>query len=398
MSSTALVAAGLSLEAELLLEVAGVGPGRQAAVARILAQRLDWERVLRAAEDNRVVGLLCRALEREGFRGVPPDVRETVRACFAPIRFRSLSMAREMLELVALLEGEGIPVLPYKGPVLAATLYDDLADRQQADLDLLVPRDAFDRAKTRILARGYRLRILEVAALPDDCEVGLVRDDLDLLVELHWDILPTRFRDGFEVDALWRRAGTVAIGGRTIRALGPEDLLLLLCIHGGEKHRWMRLQMLADVARLLAKHRELDWGTLFARSSSIGRDATVLLGVLLAWLMLDAPLPPEIVQRAVADPALLAQAGMVRGRMFSTGLPSYRVWRQYVQRAVESSSSKGESVTATLGRGRYLATVLTPDWNDRRALRLPPALSLLYYVYRPLRLLRRHGPALLRRV
>ena len=50
---------------------------------------------------------------------------------------------------------------------------------------------------------------------------------------------------------------------------------------------------LADVARLLAATPDLDLGSVLDRAERIGGTRTVLLGVLLAHLMLDAPLEDE---------------------------------------------------------------------------------------------------------
>jgi Uncharacterised nucleotidyltransferase len=68
---------------------------------------------------------------------------------------RNVFLAGTLLKLLRLLEAHGIAALPYKGPVLAALAYGNVAFRQFGDLDLLVrPQDA-DRAKALLWAQGY---------------------------------------------------------------------------------------------------------------------------------------------------------------------------------------------------------------------------------------------------
>jgi hypothetical protein len=55
-----------------------------------------------------------------------------------------------------ILEGRGIPAIPYKGPVLAASLYEDLAVRPFSDLDILIKRKDVLKAMDLMTSLGYR--------------------------------------------------------------------------------------------------------------------------------------------------------------------------------------------------------------------------------------------------
>ena len=51
---------------------------------------------------------------------------------------RALWLTLELLNIHRHLQTRGLEVLPYKGPVLAETLYGNVAMRQFSDLDLLI--------------------------------------------------------------------------------------------------------------------------------------------------------------------------------------------------------------------------------------------------------------------
>ena len=239
----------------------------------------------------------------------------------------------------------------------------------------------------------------EAKQIASDCEFHYRRPGADLTVEVHWQALPQRHRFGLDIEDYWERLVPTELAGLKVSSFGPEDLLLVLCIHGGEKHCWVRLQMLADVARLLLKHRQdLDWELLFERARSIGREHTVLLGVFLAWVLLGAPLPEEIRSRSAQFNGVTTQAGITLGRILreDSGMPTYAGWQDYMKTI--QALSEGYDSNGYGGFWAYLGTVMTPEWKDRQALELPPSLSFLYYAYRPLRLVRSHGANLLKRI
>lgn len=365
---------------------------------------LDGERLVVCAQKNRVVPLLFRAVRSLAGAGLDASSQELLATHARRHQTEALVHLQECLRLLAAFAEQGVRAVPYKGPILAATLYDDLADRQYYDLDVLVAAEDVARARAVVSALGYEaLDRLEGGAehqhLAEDCELHFRHRVRGLVLELHWEALPRRHRDGFALDDVWERFVPLVLASRPVRGFGPEDLLLVLCIHGGEKHRWSRLQMLCDVARLLARHPALDWELLLARADEIGRRETVLLGVLCAWLLLEAPLPERLARLVALDDGLLAQAAATVGRIVRTdsGLVRFRAWSGYAQELVRRAAAGGVARRAAPGLSRYLAVVLRPEWTDRQALALPRALSLLYWLYRPWRLVRRHGTRLWQR-
>ena len=97
--------------------------------------------------------------------------------------------------------------------------------------------------------------------------------------------------------SIWRFFGARDAGpacGRDVPGLSPETLMLFLCVHGA-KHLWSRLQWLGDVARLARK--QPDWACIWELANEAGCARPVLLGLLLAHELLEAPVPEEILER-----------------------------------------------------------------------------------------------------
>jgi hypothetical protein len=199
-------------------------------------------------------------------------------------------------------------MVPYKGPALAALLYGNVALRQAGDLDIVVRRSEVDRARALLQARGYRPR----HALDRGGEAFMLRsrysEELERpdgpSVELHWGFTNGDVGLALDLDSLAPRLRAATLGGGGVPVFCPEDLLLLLCIHGG-KHRWDRLEWVCGVAELLrAEGAGLDWSALLERSAALGVRRMLLLGVLLALDLLEAPVPDAIVRHARSDAAV----------------------------------------------------------------------------------------------
>jgi hypothetical protein len=223
------------------------------------------------------------------------------------------------------------------------------------------------------------------------------RDQGDVHVELHWELLP-RNCGYFDTSYVWNHLTTTTLAGRPVRTLPPEELFVLLCVHHGSKHTWDRLKWIADVGRMIAAHKSIDWSGVLSRARSLDQERSVLLGCFLAESLLDVELPMGIRSAVHGDGSLGAHAALVRGRLFRPGhgLPGFREWSAYLH---------ADDVAGDLGAGsqvgrylQYFSSVMTPEWNDRYRLRLPGPLSFLHYMYRPARLMAEHGAALFKRL
>ena len=125
----------------------------------------------------------------------------------------------------------------------------------------------------------------------------------------------------FQLDRpeFWQRRTAVPLANKMVQGLTPEDLLIVLCVHGS-KHAWEQLRWVCDVAELLRSHQCLDWERILSSASNWRCRRLVYMGLSLAHLVLDAPLPKAVVARLSAD----SDVQMFSHRMPATLLASYR--------------------------------------------------------------------------
>jgi hypothetical protein len=376
-------------EADLLLWCARTCTDTERAdrLRALAAKGIDWDYLFCIAHPHGLMPLLHRRLNAVCPEAIPPNAAKRMNDYFQANTRRNLFLIAQLLDLLNILKANGISAVPYKGPVLAAFIYGDLAFRQFTDLDIFVHRRDVLRAKQLLISLGYqpqyRLSAAQEAAyLASQCELLLSLDDGKVAVELQWQIAPKYFGLSLDVDRLWERLVPVPFAETTVCSFSPEDLLLILCIHG-YKHYWDRLDWICDVAGLVRIHREMDWNLVMNQAVMLRAERILFLGLWLAGDLPGAVLPKEILQRMRADAEVKRLAAWVCARLFG-----------------ESSRPRGaipllrfrlKARERLLDKIRYcVGRAMTPTPEDWASLRLPDFLFPLYYPLRPIRLARKY--------
>lgn len=144
-------------EAELLLLCASPlkNEERAARVGQLLDENPDWNFLHDLAESHRLTPLLYWEL-----KSTRPDLISPLLADRFERNMRnSLFLTGELLRILDLFEREGIAAIPFKGPTLAVTAYDNLALRRFDDLDILVRPEDVWRARDVMLREGFQSKL-----------------------------------------------------------------------------------------------------------------------------------------------------------------------------------------------------------------------------------------------
>lgn len=372
-------------EVRLLLACAQrpAGPPHQRAIDELSRLPLDWAYFLKLVWIHEVHPLVALNLEAWGGAGCPAEVAAALRTRQAGIARDNLRLTAELLRILGHFARHGVEAIPFKGPALAGAAYGDVGLRENGDLDLLLKKEDIETAEGLLAGLGYafkddvspdlraRIRTLSYA-LPLVRRAG----GATYLVELHWDLLPERTRwTEYDVAGVWERRTTVALGGHRVPALAPEDMLLLLCVHGS-KHRWSALKWLVDLVQY-ASSRTIEWEAVLHRADQIGARRMLGLSFLLAERLLEYPVPAPIEPIARADRGLGVLVRQVSASLASVSAPSVR----------DTTLFRFRMGDRRLQRWRYLWDVaMRPTQAELNTLRLPALLAGLYWLYRPLRL------------
>jgi hypothetical protein len=344
---------------------------------------VDWIMVLRLAEHHGMLPVLYQSL-RELTANVPPGIVDDLRKSYEHNARRNLKFTAELFRILDSLEAHGIISIPQKGPVLAESIYGDLALRSFSDLDILVSPSDVLRVRTVVQELGYAptlsLSSLEERAyLATGYEYSFDGPAGRNLLELQWNIVPRFYAVDFDCGELLERAVSANVSGRTVRALCPEDLLLSLCVHAA-KHAWIRLCWLRDIAGVL-QSQVADWSTIERQAAELGIKRMLEVSLVLAHRLLGADVPDSMREKS--------QDGVVE-----------RLCNEVTQRLVAGEEFNPESLAYFWLMLRLRENVrdklrfayrltFTPSLGEWRLVRLPESLFFLYRIVRVARLLAR---------
>jgi hypothetical protein len=219
----------------------------------------------------------------------------------------------------------------------------------------------------------------------DTKDVVLSRADGGIRLELHWGI--TTQNDPLQVAPrlLWENLDAIPVGGKRVKIHAPEDLLLILCIHGG-KHRWEHLGWLCDVAEIIRARSELDWTKLIDRASSLGGRRILYLGLLLAQNILASELPERVSQQIREDVLVTELAEQLQNWLrTSTAIPAGETEAYYIK----LRERRADKLRIALNQlKRYVG--LTS--RDREVFPFHGRFPAVLYLIRPFRLTWQYGP------
>jgi hypothetical protein len=343
------------------------------AVARGERVQGDVEPFIPAAAAEGMTGLLARAAE---------SVPRQLRAQAMSIEARGARMVNELARIAGAFDDSHLPMLTFKGAVLAQQLYGDPGARSFTDLDVIVDPASATAGEAVLKRLGYRETepMSEAQRRTNRRFAGeslFIDDERDsasgVLADFHWRFSHVQFPLRLSFSEAWTRRQTVAIDGHSFATPGPIDVVILTCSHAA-KHLWHRLEFLAQIAAL-AK-RDLDWVSVDQLARNAGVSRQVGLSFFLARDILGVPNPPLPWCEAAAEPFLGTVRTIVDQNLFSEH---------------RRTDATGRDLFRLLDRRRdalrsLILAALVPTHADWHGSSLP---AVLHWAIRPFRLMGR---------
>jgi len=381
-------------EARLLLLCGGARTSAEKTERQreLICAGLDWDHLIKSALNHRMIPLLYWTLITTSQDLVPGDVLKDLRMIHLLNARRNILLAGELIRVIKSMETQGIPVLPFKGPVLAASAYGDLSLRQFDDLDILVPLARLAEVDELLISMGYEdeqqhrrvSKKQKEAMLKYQHHHHFYRPDSKVHLEVHWTLSPELYSFHQDTASLWDRSEKVTLLNRELMGLSSEDTMVLICDHAA-RHQWNRLAWISDVAMILdSKH--LKWDLVVEQANKWRARRALLLGLFLANELLGASIPDDIDRLITEDQKVRVLASEAIDGLYLDESAS----------AFSSDPARGEiqdQLFYVRARDRffdrarlYLRLATTPTVEDWNYLSIPDPLFSFYYLIRPVRL------------
>jgi putative nucleotidyltransferase-like protein len=366
-------------EFKLLLCCARTRPDVES-VRNLIRKNIDWPILLKLAAHHCVLPMLLQTLKSVCWASVPEAIQVDL------VRFhrwnaqKNLILTGELLRLLDVFKQNGIPIAAFKGPLLAESVYGDLSLREFSDLDVIVHETDLCRAENILTSNGYQAdfpdREYRSTFLSYQGQYAFRHPKTGMSVDLHWRLSSKGVRFPLHSVEMWARLDQVTIAGRTIPTLTHQDLALFLAAHG-TKEGWRSLVWVCDFAELLRKYQDIDWAAVLDRAQRSHSSRALLLAIALAFTLLDAPAPKELVDKAHNNSAVKALADEARLRMLRT------ISQPELDEFLETLNTH-DRLSDRLWR--IVTHLTTRTVGDYEAMPLPKWLWGFYYLTRPFRL------------
>lgn len=347
----------------------------------LLKKAINWDYVFATAQAHGLLPLLHKHLTSVAGDLVPGHFLSRLKRESVANSQNVLHLIGKQLRVYKLFKENDFPVALFKGPLLAQMAYGEISLRQAGDIDLLIERRHFDRARSLLESLGYemfpRLTPAQLGShLSNHCEIQFMRDEWFTVVDLHWELAPRSFVFKVKAEEVMSRLQSVSLAGTTVETFSDEDLVLYQAMHGA-KHLWRRLEWISSLAESI-RSSPLNWDTVVERAASARAARMLGLGLRLVGNFSDVRIPAHVLAAVDGDRAMQQMVRSIRTQLFTTyGAAESTETNLYNLRVMDR---KRDALLSAL-RAIFVPTL--PDWQ---ALALPAPLHSLYYAYRPLRL------------
>jgi len=238
----------------------------KAQIHDLLNLPLDWDKILRMAQQQQIVPFLYHHLHWPEFAGaIPSRLFKTIEYTYYTNLKRNLRFEEELSRVAEAASAGGLTIIPLKGLALIQTLYPNPALRVMNDVDILIKKGELGGLKDILPGLGWRElpRKAPAQEVIEDRHAALfskrLSTDTVLSLEIHTTLAYARPKK-IMIPRLWERAYAKTIRGTAMHYLSSEDTLLSLALHLRSHTRRLTLKFIIDIAELLqARGAVLDW-------------------------------------------------------------------------------------------------------------------------------------------
>jgi hypothetical protein len=358
----------------------------------------EWQRFAALCEVHQVAPFVFCQLKNTSAM-VPEGLFEHLRQRFFEVSARNYRLAKEVVELTSFLREYNLPVVAFKGPVIAMTAYSDLALRQYQDIDLVVRLRDLGTVADLLVGRGFEI-------MPSYCrvasghEVTLRAPDKSYFLDLHWRLASEQPRTFCpSVEQMLDRVQLIQLPQGRVASFCREDQFVALCCHG-TKHQWGRLKWLLDISEMLRSPVSFNWH----RVESITFDrmlarASVALAIQLAHDLLNAPVPAGLPKPLTSNKRTRSVASNICGEILTQGRTTGLEQRHSTLPRLDGAISTWmHYLWLRYPKWFFEHAIIRIDPKDRALVSLPEQLRFLYHIVRPMRLVGKHSARLARLV
>lgn len=346
----------------------------------LLAKPFSWERLILLSERHRLLPMLYKNIPTESIN-LPFEIPSILKEKFIIQTQHVLQLATEGIRISNILNREGIQSILLKGPFLSQQIYGDDALRPSRDIDILILPISIERVNEILNTEGYK-RIYPDFELSKKQKIFYQRyknqyayrnPHNGCLIEIHWRLFSQKSLFPTPTEQVFAERQEFNMAGSPIHVLSKKHCFEYLCLHGS-LHQWFRLLWLRDIAQFL-ENKEGNLDELLINAKKNGNERPVQQAIILSNLFFGSPeysaitksnnLVKSITNFAVTA-AICSEQKTLSQKITRLLVPFYKM-----------------KLKQNFNYKLSCWSILHPNFNDWKRVKLPDSLFILYFFLRP---------------
>ncbi len=266
----------------------------------LILPNLDWEYIAAKAGRNRVDCLMYQNLKKLG--PVPSQVLNIFKTAYTAVRFNNEIFREDLQQLIRVFNDRQIPLLLYKGLLLAETVYGDIGRRKMNDIDLLVRKSDWSKIQDIIALLNYtyecapcKINLSSPVPLDRHNNIAFLNKK-NTRLEFHFNFFWLDF-PYFQDKNVFTGSPEIDFAGGKILTPSLEDHLLLLCL-GLVNYGYRELGRICNINEFIRYYNgKIDWERLIKRAQEKTVSVFLYYGLLFSARLLDTKLPEGVLER-----------------------------------------------------------------------------------------------------
>jgi hypothetical protein len=250
----------LNPEQRLLLLLCGNKNSENVDEAKVwLAKPFNWTKLIALSERHKLLPQLYKRI-KEISLFIPIEIPSELIDKYHSQTEYVIRLASEGIRISCLLNQRGISNILLKGPFLSDQIYGDIAIRPSRDIDILVLPEFVEKVQEVLFEEGYRMVYPDFTLSEKQKsfykkhknQFAFRKPDKGILIEVHWRLFSQSSLLPIPTDKVFSESQERIIAGKSVRVLSPNQNFEFLCLHGSI-HQWFRLLWLRDITQLLGQ-------------------------------------------------------------------------------------------------------------------------------------------------
>ncbi len=347
--------------------------------ALVDSTNLSWDYLLKMARRHCLIPLLHKSIKKlDNQNQIPNEVRQTLEQVYYQTAFHNLIYYGHLRSILQALNEANISVILLKGVALAELVYNDIALRPMADIDILIPIEEMQAAHEIFTQLGYAVNEFDEYSKWHYLQGYVVRHIKYIKGSVGIEVHP-RISDVPQLNP-WSRAVWTTIDSIETRILGPEVFLCHLCCHldgdvfGGRYtlYHWVDITTLVNYYR-----QKINWDLVLQITRMHSLDGTMYRILSLSSQWFEADIPSEVLQQLHRDKLLFSIQEIINPVL-------HKGYSRLDKSGIDTHKLVLNSVPRIHNKLRYLFYIVFP-WKPFMLYRYSikhPRLLFFYYLWR----------------